>query len=304
MSTLVHVLETALPVFVTLGLGMLCRGKKLLSREAISGLKNIAVNITLPAVMFSAFATAEYTAKSLTIPLIMFALCLVAFFLGKVICKGFKIQGKLSPFLSTGFEAGMLGYGLFALLFGTEANSSFAIVDLGQVLFVFTVYKIALSGKSNWRDCLKEAVLSPTVWAIAVGVLFGATGLYEAMPQTSGILSSVATFIAAPTSAIILITIGYDLEPREIRWRSTIGIVAMRLILMGVLLAGMLLLNRYVLNGMIHTGALVLMMTLPPPYVLPVFADAPEERANLSSALSVLTLISLLLFAAETAIFA
>ena len=57
MDTLIHVLETALPVFLTLGLGVLCRRTKLLSPEGVKALKSVAVNITLPAVMFSAFAT-------------------------------------------------------------------------------------------------------------------------------------------------------------------------------------------------------------------------------------------------------
>lgn len=46
------------------------------------------------------------------------------------------------------------------------------------------------------------------------------------------------------------------------------------------------------------------MFTLPPPYVLPVFADVEEERTDVSSALSALTLISLILFMILTVAFA
>ena len=38
------------------------------------------------------------------------------------------------------------------------------------------------------------------------------------------------------------------------------------------------------------------------PYVLPVFADAGDERANISSALSALTLLSIALFAVMAAL--
>ena len=55
--------------------------------------------------------------------------------------------------------------------------------------------------------------------------------------------------------------------------------------------------NRLFLGSAVHVGALTLLFILPPPYVLPVFADAEDERANISSALSVLTLLSLLIFA-------
>ena len=305
MDTLIHVLETALPVFLTLGIGMLCRRAKLLSPEGVKALKSVAVNITLPAVMFGAFATAEYNANSVGIPVVMFTICALAMVLGRIACNLLRIPGRLSPFLGTGFEAGMLGYALFALLFGAENNSQFAIVDLGQVLFVFTVYKIALSGRSGWKEALHEALLSPTIWGIAAGLLVGATGLFKALEPSgvSGILRSCASFVAAPTSAIILLSIGYDLVPGEIRWRRTGKIVLMRAAIMLICLILTLLLNKVVLKGAMHTGAVVLMMTLPPPYVLLVFADTGNERANVSSALSVLTLLSLVIFAVLTAVF-
>ncbi|MBR4132149.1 MAG: hypothetical protein IKT99_04155 [Oscillospiraceae bacterium] len=305
METLIHVLETALPVFLTLGVGILCRRTKLLSPEGVKALKSVAVNITLPAVMFGAFATAEYSANSVGIPVVMFTICALAMVLGRIACNLLRIPGRLSPFLGTGFEAGMLGYALFALLFGAENNSQFAIVDLGQVLFVFTVYKIALSGRIGWKEALHEALVSPTIWGIAAGLLVGATGLFKALEPSgvSGILKACASFLAAPTSAIILLSIGYDLVPGEIRWRRTGKIVLMRAAIMLICLILTLLLNKVVLKGAMHTGAVVLMMTLPPPYVLPVFADTGSERANISSALSVLTLLSLVIFAILTAVF-
>lgn len=304
METLIRVLETALPVFLTLGIGMLCRAKKILSRDGVAQLKSVAVNIALPAVLFSAFATAEYTKNSFVVPLTLFALCCVALALGFVLARAFRIPGKLTPYLMSGFEAGMLGYGLFALLYRGEPNSSFAIIDLGQVLFVFTLYKMLLCGRGNLKSALRDALTSPVLWAIIAGLAFGATGLYDALKPSgvSGVLDSIADFIAAPTSVLILISIGYDLVPREIRWRKTAAIVGLRALIMGALLGAALLMNRYLLGGAMHAGALILMFILPPPYVLPVFADAGDERANISSALSVLTLLSIALFALMSAL--
>ena len=304
METLIRVLETALPVFLTLGLGMLCRSRKLLSREGVAALKSVAVNITLPAVLFAAFATADYSPESVAIPLVIFALCGAALLLGAVVPRLLGVKGKLTPYLMTGFEAGMLGYGLFALLFRGKSNSSFAIIDLGQVLFVFTVYKALLSGRGGIQSALREALVSPVLWAIIAGLLFGAMGLYNKLAPSgvSGILDSIANFIAAPTSAVILLTIGYDLVPGEIRWRETAAIVGLRVLIMGAMLGLAMLVNRLLLGGAMHAGALVLMFILPPPYVLPVFADAEDERATVSSALSVLTLLSIALFAVMAAV--
>lgn len=303
METLIRVLETALPVFIVLAIGMLCRTKNILTREGVSQLKSVAVNIALPTVLVSSFATAEYSAESIAIPLVIYALCVLALVLGFILTKVLK-QGKLTPYLCTGFEAGMLGYGLFALLFKNEPNSHFAIIDLGQVLFVFTLYKILLSGKAGIKNVLREALTSPVLWAIIVGLIIGATGLYDALKPSgvSGIFDSITSFIAAPTSVLILISIGYDLVPSEIRWKKTAVIVLMRVVIMAALLGVAMLVNRFLLGGAMHTGALVLMFILPPPYVLPVFADAGDERANISSALSVITLLSIALFAVMAAV--
>jgi len=305
MEVLIRVLETALPVFLVLAIGMLCRSKKLLTREGVDQLKSVAVNITLPAVLFASFATADYSRESIAIPVTIYIICVIALVLGVVLTKVFKMQSKLTPYLMTGYEAGMLGYGLFALLFKNEPNSSFAIIDLGQVLFVFTIYKILLSGKGGLKNVVREAVTSPVLWAIILGLIVGATGLYDALKPSgvSGVIDSITNFISAPTSCMILLSIGYDLVFKEIRWSKTALIVVMRVVIMGVLLAAAMLVNKFLLGGIMHTGALILMFILPPPYVLPVFADAGDERANISSALSVLTLLSIVLFAVMAAIY-
>jgi len=78
----------------------------------------------------------------------------------------------------------------------------------------------------------------------------------------------------------------------------------MRLAVMAVCLGVMILLNRTVLGGMLFEGAALLMVILPPPYVIPVFADEPAERVQISSALSAMTLVTVILFAILTALVA
>ncbi len=299
MGAMMVLLQKVLPVFLVLGLGVVCRKRALLNREGINALKKVAVDIALPAVMFSAFATAEYSLKSVCVPLTMFAVCCGALFLGFLLCRRLKIGGRLSPYMAAGFEAGMLGYALFAILFPGEKVSAFAMVDLGQVLFVFTVYKIMLAGKSNAGDALREALSAPTVWAIVLGLLVGATGLYNALKPSgiSSVLDALTDFVSAPTSVLILLAIGYDLDPSGMEWRKIGKMMGLRLGISAVLLGVVLLVDHLVLGHMIHTGALLLMFILPPPYVLPVFADVEEERADVSSALSALTFVSIVLFA-------
>ena len=303
-ATVAAIAETILPVILALGLGMLCRSKKILSREGIDNLKKVVVNLTLPFVLLSAFATAEYSAAALLLPSMTFVICCIALGLGFVIIRLSRMKSRLAPFLATGFEAGMLGYALFALLYPNESLSKFALPDIGQTLFVFTLYKILLSGKTDLKAIGKDMLTTPILWAVAAGVLIGATGLYGKMGDwgVAGIFDSVTAFLSAPTAMIILVTVGYDLVFKEIPWKQTIGLILMRLAVMAVCLGIAVALNRTILNGILFEGAMLLMVILPPPYVIPVFADEPEERVRISSALSAMTLMTMILFAVITVV--
>lgn len=299
MDKFITLIETALPVFLALFMGALCRKKNFITRDGVDTLKKVVINLTLPFVLFDAFATAEYSLKSLVIPVIVFTLCCVALVLGFLIIKVFKVNSKLSPYLASGFEAGMLGFALFALLFPNESISKFAMLVLGQELFVFTLYKSMLTGKTGLKAICKDVTTSPTLIAVLIGIVFGATGLYDLLGGwgVGGIIDSVTSFISAPTGMIILLTVGFDLVIREIPWKKTAGMIAMRLGVMGALLGVVILINRTLLGGMIFEGAAILLFILPPPYVIPIFADEPEERVQISSSLSALTLITMVLFA-------
>ena len=303
MTVLLSALQTALPVLLALALGMLCRKKSILTRSSVDVMKRIVIDITLPAVLLDAFATAQYDRSAIIVPGIMFTVCCLALLLGIGFTKLFGL-GKLPAFLATGFEAGMLGYALFVLLFPNESSSHFAIVDLGQVVFVNTVYKILLTGKGSKKDILRDIVRSPIIWSIVIGVILGATGSYEAMGKIgiSSLLDSLTSFIAAPTGMLILLVIGFDLDLGKIQWKDVFSLVFMRVIIMAALLALVLALNRFVLSGMMHTGAVILMFLLPPPYMLPIFSTDESQSMRLSSALSALTLVTMLLFTVLAAI--
>lgn len=299
MGKVVSVIATALPVFLALAMGMFCRSRNFLTREGVDTLKKVIVNLTLPFVLFDSFATAEYTLSSLILPILMFVVCCVMLGLGFLIIRISKMQSRLAPFLASGFEAGMLGFALFALLFPDESTSKFAMLVLGQEIFVFTLYKMLLTGKTSARAIAHDFITSPTLIAVVLGIIVGATGLYAKLGQwgISGIVDAVTSFISAPTGMIILLAVGYDLVIREIPWKQTAGLIAMRLVIAGAMLAVLILLNRTVLKGMIFEGAAILLFMLPSPYVIPIFSDEPAERVQISSALSALTLVTMILFA-------
>lgn len=309
MGRTIEVLQALLPVIAVLGIGVLCRIRGKLTREGVNTLKRVAVDITLPAVLLNAFATAEYSLRSIVIPLLMFGVCIASWSLGRCARRAFNLSSRFVPFLTTGFEAGMLGYTLYAILYGTSQTSVFALVDLGQVLFVFTLYKfllgIAFPAQTQRKSPVREMLTSPIIIAVFSGVLLGATGLYRALIP-SGIMDvfeSCVVFIAAPTSVLILLSIGYDLVLANIRWAEVGKLIAVRLFIM-LIMMGLMLGVTNALFGYERplAGAILLMFLLPPPFVLPVFTDDTEQRAYVSSVLSISTLVAVAGFAVLAAV--
>ncbi len=301
---MIDVIRTILPVMLMLAIGIVCRKTRLISREGIGALKNVVVNITLPAVLLNAFATTRYTFMDVVVPLLMFAVCFIAWALGRAAGKALHMPSRFVPFLTTGFEAGMLGYALFNMLYGADRTAEFARIDLGQVLFVFTLYKVLLAADGEKQTDVgllaKEMALSPIIIAIVAGVLLGATGLYRALEPSgvSGVLDACTAFVSAPTSAIILLTIGYDLVLDDIPWVETGKVVALRLVIMLALRTALVALLGAIWPAATSlTAAINVMFILPPPFVLPVFADDADQRTYVSSALSVSTLVAIAGFA-------
>ena len=303
MTRVIEVLQTILPVMIMLCIGMICRSRQLISREGINSLKSVAVNIALPAVLLSAFATTKYTFMDIIIPLMMFMVCVAAWVLGRAGAKLFGLASRFVPFLTTGFEAGMLGYALFNMLYGSSRTAEFARIDLGQVLFVFTLYKILLGlegqEKADVKQLLKEMAFSPIIIAIAAGVLLGAAGIYQALVPSgiSGIFDACTDFVSAPTGAIILLTIGYDLVLKDIPWFSAGKVVALRLAIMMILRFAFITVLHLLWPEAALDSAVNVMFILPPPFVLPVFADDPDQRVYVSSALSISTIVAIAGFA-------
>ncbi len=301
MDKLTDVLQMILPVVLVLAIGMVCRKKGIVQKQGIAGLKALVVNVTLPAVLIKAFYTASYGLGIVITALSMFAVCLAAMGIGFAFKKLTRTPMSTVPFLFTGFEAGMLGYALYTLLFGADAVTDFATVDLGQVLFVFTVYLTMLSGKSrSAKSVIKGMVSSPVIISIAVGVILGATGLADAIGASAAgdIVIHVLDFIAAPTAAVILFVVGYELEFKKAKMGLALSVVFSRLVMMAAL-GALVLLGLSALLPVSETlkWAVVLMFLLPPPFVLPIFGKNENEGAFVSASLSLSTLLSLAAFA-------
>lgn len=301
-----QVVQMVLPIVVLLGLGMVCRRKKVFDMNGLAGLKAVVGGICLPAVLFNAFFTAHYSAAVALI----FVLVYVGF--GLVLGLGFALRklaaphGKFFPFLLTSAEGGMLGYALYGVLMGEQ--SGFAAVDLGQTVFAYTAFLgfLALTDgrKPTAGGLVKNMVTNKCCIGMALGILLGALGAgqWVLASPAAGIVTEIISMITAPTSALVLLVVGYELDLDRNLLRPVAVTVLCRLAVMGCLLA----LVSFVLFHIVPYDkelqiALMILYSLPAPFIIPLFADVGKEGRYISTSLSVHTLCTILLFAAIAA---
>ena len=296
MVRMIDIFSAVFPVFIALFLGIYAREKRILTAEGVSQIKKVIVNFTLPAVSLSAVAKADYSGKNIFIPLWIFVVCFLGLGMGFLLRRLFKIESRILPYLCTAFEGGMIGYSLYPILYGDL--SPLAVPVLGNVVFIFTFYKIMLAGAHGKRAVLHEALSSASLWAVGIGLILGVSGIYRQMVTTGTavLFEKILSFISAPTSFMILLCIGFDWDPRQIQWKNTFLLVFSRWVIMLCLFGLTLLVNRCFLESQIKLSASVMLFSLPAPFVLPAFSHEEKEAGLIASALSVMTVFSILVF--------
>ena len=230
-----------LPIVLLLGLGTVCRKKQLLRPEGLAGLKTVVGDLCLPVVLFNAFFTAHY---SLSVVLTFLAVYLG---FGAALLAGFALRrlaaphGRFFPFLLTSAEGGMLGYALYGVLMGEQ--SGFAAVDLGQTVFAYTAFLGALTmvdgQQVSIKGMVRNIVTNKCCIGMALGILLGAAGVgqWVLSGPAGGIVTSAISMLTAPTSALVLLIVGYELELDRSLLRPVAVTVLCRLAVMGLLLA-------------------------------------------------------------------
>lgn len=296
------ILEMVCPVILMFLLGFLCRRRQVFSFEGLKGIKSLVGSVLLPVVLFNAFFTAEYSGRIALTFAVVYVSCGLGLLTGFLLRRFMKERGKFLPFLVTNFEGGMMGYALFGLLYPGQTHV-FAMADIGQTLAAFTVYLTALqavgSGKADGKALLKDAVRNPVLIAIVLGVVLGAVGVGQAALHSAAgkLISDTISFIAAPVSGLILIIVGYELSFKKALLKPVMITVGLRVAVTAALLGlGSLVIFAVIPFDKQLFTALMLAWSLPAPFIIPLYADLKEDGEYVSTCLSVMTVVSILLF--------
>jgi len=229
------------------------------------------------------------------------------FFLGKVIQKQFNIQYTYFPYLTTGFEYGMLAVSLFGAAYGLDKIGYIAVVDLGHEIFIWFVFLplllIKRDGAQDTKEIVRTFVSTPVVIAILASLLLNIMGLGKSLyqlPIAGGIMATL-NFLSPLTIPLILIIVGYGVKIDRSGLREAINLAIIRL---GILIPLALVLNIYLIRNSLMLEkffeiALFTLLIMPPPFIVPLYANKTldiEEKSYINNVLTVHTVISVLIF--------
>lgn len=298
-----QILAKVLPVLVMIVLGRVCAVKGILNDEQHTGLKKIISDILLPVVLFQAFFTADYGSRILLVLVLVFVGYGIALAAGYGLRKLVKPYERFMPLLLTGAEGGMLGYALFALLCGADQTKTYAMVDIGQTLFAYTVFLTALKAaggqKITPQFIVRNMITNKACIGMLAGILLGALGVYRAIDGTGlgTIVSALLSFITAPTSALILLVMGYQLHVSKALLRPVLTTLGLRLGVLAIICTAIAcILFAIIPYDKSLLMALILQYILPAPFIIPLFADLGDDAEYVATTLSLGTVVAVVLF--------
>ncbi len=307
MTPSIQILNQILPILILISLGYGIRYKNFLSETTVGDLQKIVVNLALPAVLFISFLNVGLKSSYFIIFGAVFLLCIVLFLMGKLFKKIFKIKYVYFPYLTTGFEYGMLGISLFGTAYGLDKIGYIAVVDLGHEIFIWFVFLplllIKRDGVQNPKEVAKSFLSAPVIIAILAGILCNVLGIKDDLYQfpVSGALMIVFKFLGNLTVPMILLIVGYGIKINRSGLGEALFVVGIRLV---ILIPLSLLLNAFLLQDILHLeplfeAALFTLFILPPPFIVPLYSRSDlelDEKQYLNNVLTLHTIISVIIF--------
>lgn len=308
MPTVADLVPRVLPTLFLIGLGMGLRRTPVLDESTVAGLKRLIVSVALPAVLFTTFLSTTFQPSHVWVVITVMGICLLLLGLG----HGFSRlvldrwsgsepgQSSYVPFLFTGFELGMLGFALFTAVYGAGQLPALGVLALGHEVFIWFVYASLLRAAGHRRTApaqlARELVSSPVVIAIVSGLALNIAGAGAWLRGNVPGAATLATLdqLAGIVVPVVLIVIGYTSRLTWSGVRQALPLVGLRLAVVVplALFVGEFVFVRTLGLERIFADALLTLMVLPPPFIVPLFI--PERRrAEAQYVTNVLSLYSL-----------
>jgi len=307
MEQTIQIINRVLPILLLLSLGYWIRAKNFLSSSTIEDLRKFVVTITLPAVLFISFLDIELKSAYFVIFGFTFLLCILLFFLGKLLKAQFNIQYEYFPYLTTGFEYGMLGISLFGSAYGLSKIGYIAVVDLGHEIFIWFIFLPLLLMKRDGSQSLakigRSFVTSPVVIAILFSLILNVLGTADTLHELpiTGALMATLQVLGNLTIPLILVIVGYGIKFDRHGFKDSLLVVLIRLTILIplALVVNLFLIRTFLQLDAFFEAAIFTLLILPPPFIVPLYARHKlnlAEKQYINNVLMVHTIISIAVY--------
>ena len=301
MEKLIAVAQVIAPIFVAIFLGVLAKKKDMMSIQEVKGLQQFAVKFGLPCVVFNACLTAKIDTSALA-SMVLGVLPVAVGALWAFRARNGKWKYHNLPQLFGAHETGMLGIPLTITLFGAAESYRMGVLDLAQAVVAFPTIAILTSNTGenpSLGKILKGVLLSPLMIMSAIALTLNLSGAAAWMDQVglSGVITEATGFLAAPVSALMLFSVGYNfsMEPSLrkdimsisgifLAWFVSTGLIAQAAL---CLIPGVDSTTRWVL---------ALYALLPGSYLAPGLGRSQKDSMMASGVCSILTVVTLIAF--------
>jgi malate permease and related proteins len=299
-----HILETIVPVFLLIGLGVFLRKKELLTASGISSLKKLLINILLPVTAFNVLINGNITRESFLLIAIMIVILFAAWGIGHLYARFFdeRIRGYV-PLIMTTFEGGMIGWSLVSIIVGTQNLFLIIPMDVINGVFGFTFMatnlKILAGSKMTAKETANSIIKNPLIIAVILGFAGSAFHLGSRINNSifSGTYNRCITYLTGPISPLMLICIGFGLTFNKKAFSLGIKVTALRYLTIGILAsAALFILYRIHIPSPTLLVALLTYFSVPTSFLLQMYTDDKDVTEFTSSVLSLEILVSLLIF--------
>ena len=301
MEKLLHVAMIVIPILFCASLGILARAKNIMAPAQIDGLPQFVVRFALPCVLFNSCLTAQISGESVGSMAIAFAFSLTGAVLAFAVRKKQLPYSNL-PLLGCSMETGMLGIPLTILLFGTAQAFRMGVLDLAQSFVCIPVISIltADTGSSpSVGNLMKKVITSPLMICSLLGLGINLLGIREILENVGvlALITECTNFVSEPISALMLFCVGFNFsfnrEDRGAIFKVSGAHMALHLLLAGI---AQLLLCLFPSVDPMTRWTMLLYFTLPGSYLTPALGKTEKEQVVISSACSLLTLFTILVF--------
>lgn len=212
MITPLKIVETIITIVALISVGFFAKKAHIAKKEHSKFLNNIIINLTLPALIFTAITRARLSLDLGEIPLIAISTMVIVLALAYAVAYFFKFEKKIfgSFLLVSAFgNTGYLGYPLAQKIAGNSGLTKAIFYDIFGTVLVFLTIGLVIAeiygGSEDKINYFKEIFSFPPLIALLAAFIFKSFTLPV-------VVMMILTTLGGITIPLVMLSVGLSLE--------------------------------------------------------------------------------------------